>query len=412
MNLLKNLRAKFASDKVTATKVVDLLNKGYSLMQISGDLYNIPEIRTAINFIAEKVACVAFKHVREDEAGTIKLVKDRVNYVLQTRANPKQCPQVFFTRAITQTLLYNNCFIMPEWDNNGSLKWLYVLPFTQFEFLADQQGRTLIKFLSNDSYMFYYDDIIHLQRFPTDKGGAAKQATSNYIQIVNTIESQAVNDAQTSGRIAALLQVKTSLKGTDMLKKLNEFKDLFLNAENTTGFGMIGAEYDVHKLDLKVNPLNKELLTDIVKALYNYFGVSPEIINNSASELSYEQFIDNTIKPCVYQIEEEFTYKLFTENETFHNNKIIGETIDLEISTLSAKTMFFDKMLYHGIFSGNEVRRRLGMGRVESLDAYRPNLNSVDASKINQYQGVEGGGTDANGQGDGNSTKQETSNTI
>lgn len=393
MKLWDNIRSKFQGNKVTVTKVVDLLNRGYSLMQISSDIYNIPEIRTAINFIAEKVACVPFRHIREDAEGNIVRVKDRVEFVLSVRANPKQCPQIFWTQAITNTLLYNNCFIMPEWDDSGNLKWMHILPFTTFEF-GEENGRITITFGS--SYKFYYDDIIHLQRFPCDKGGSSRQATGNYIQIVNTLQTQAVKDSETSGRIAALLQVKTSLKGTDMQKKLKEFKDLFLNAENSTGFGMIGAEYDVHKLDLKINPLNKELLDQIIKAIYNYFGVSPEIINNTASELTYEQFVDNTIKPIVYQIEEESSYKLFSETELYHNNRISGETIDLEISTLSAKTVFFDKMLYHGVFNGNEVRKRLGMGRVEGLDSYRTNLNGVDATKINTYQGVGGDEGNAN----------------
>lgn len=364
-------------------------------MQISGDIYNIPEIRTAINFIAEKVACVPLNHVREDLDGNIKPVSGRTNFVLRTRANPKQGPQVFWTLAITQTLLHNNCFIMPEWDDAGSLKWLHILPFTTFEF-GEENGRITISFLS--SYKFYYDDIIHLQRFPTQSGGASRQATGNYIQIINTIQNQAVKDSETSGRIAALLQVKTALKGTDMQKKLNEFKDLFLNAENSTGFGMIGAEYDVHKLDLKINPLNKELLDKVIDAIYNYFGVSREIVNCNASELSYEQFVDNTIKPLVYQIEEETSYKLFSENELYHNNKILGEIIELEISTLSAKTVFFDKMLYQGVFSRNEVRKRLGCGRVSGLDEYRANLNSVAADKINAYQGVGGDGNGDTGQ--------------
>lgn len=392
LGLFNFFRSKFSSNKVTASKVIDLLNKGYSLMQISSDIYSIPEIRTAINFIAEKVACVPFRHIREDPDGNVKKVRSRFDYVFRVRTNPKQGPQVFMTQAITNVLLYNNCYILPEWDAAGNIKWLHILPFTQGVF-GEKDGRITITF--NSQYEFYYDDIVHLQRFPTHTGGTQRQATGNYIDIVNTIQSQAVNDAKTSGRIAALLQVKTALKGTDMQKKLTEFKDLFLSAENSTGFGMIGAEYDVHKLDLKLNPLNKELLDQVIRAIYNYFGVSPEIINGAASELIYEQFVDNTIKPLVYQGEEEFTYKLFTETETYHNNCISGDLIDLEISTLIAKTSFYDKMLYQGVFSRNEVRRRMGESRVEGLDEYRANLNSVAADKINDYQGVGGGVADA-----------------
>lgn len=387
MGFLDKLRSKFTRNKVTASKVIDLINRSYPLTQISSNIYNIPEIRTAINFIAEKVASVYLYHAKEDEQGNISRIRGKIQNVLSIRTNPKQNPQMFWTQAITTCLLYNNCFIMPEWDDVGGLKWMYIMPFTTCEY-GQENEKVTVTFAS--SYKFYYEDIIHLQKFPSFRGGTDSQSIGNYTKIINTLQSQAVNDAETSGRIAALLQVKTALKGSDMQRKINEFRDLFLTSENTTGFGMIGAEYDIHNLNLKQNPLNKELLDQTVNAVYNYFGVSPEIINNAANELQYEQFIDNTIKPWVYQIEEELTYKLFSDKEITRNNRILGETIDLEISALSTKTAFYDKMLYQGVLNRNEIRKRLGMGRIDGLDEYRTNLNSVAADKINYYQGVGG----------------------
>ena len=204
------------------------------------------------------------------------------------------------------------------------------------------------------------------------------------------MQNQAVNDSESSGRINALLQVKTQLKDIDMKKKLDSFKDLFMTAENTTGMGMIGAEYDVHKLDLKINPLNTQLLTDITKQLYNYFGPSYEIINGTAGELEYEQFIDNKAKPIIYQIQEELTYKLFSKNEIYFYNKIQAETVDLEISTLSAKTAFYKEMVYGTIMNRNEIRRRLGMPKgPKELDQFLGNKNFETLPAGNYV--VEGG---------------------
>jgi HK97 family phage portal protein len=361
LGLIASIKNYLSRDKLTATKIIDLLNRGYSLIQINRALYDIPEIRMAINFIAEKVASVPFYHIRADTDNNQTVLNDRLHFVLTVRTNPYQGPQVFWTAAITTLLLTNNCFIMPDWgDVNGNIRAMYILPFTAFEF-SQLDGRLIITFTSNAPYSFYYDDIIHLQRFPTQKGGAPKQATSNYTTIVSTMQAQAVKDSETSGRIAALLQVKSQLKGSDMKKKLDEFKELFLTAENTTGFGMIGAEYDVHKLDMSKTALDTNLLKSIIGYLYNYFGVSTEIISNTANELQYEQFVDNTIKPIVYQIEEELTYKLFSDNEIYHFNRVQAELVDLEISTLSAKTTFYKEMIFGSVMNRNEIRRRLGI---------------------------------------------------
>lgn len=381
------------SDTVTASKVIDLLNRGAPLVSFGRELYNIPEVRTVINFIAEKVGSVPFYHARSDSEGYIEQVNDRTQYVLSIRSNPYQTPQVFWTYVVTRLLLSNNVFIMPDWDDTGKLQALYVLPFTQFQFSQDADGKLTIRFPYAGNYEFYYDDIVHLQRFPTQIGGAQKQATSGYVQIVNTLQEQAVKDSVNSQRIAALLQVKTQLKGSDMKKKLDEFKDLFLTSENTTGFGMIGAEYEVHNLDMKLNPLNKDVLEAIVSYLYVYFGASKEIITNTASELQFEQFIDNTIKPIVFQIEEELTYKLFSTNEINHNNRIFAELIDLEISTLSAKTTFFKEMYFSGVMNRNEIRKRIGMSRgPKELDAYMESKNFQTLPAGNYT--VKGGETD------------------
>lgn len=384
------------SESVTVSKIIDLLNRGAPLISFGRELYNIPEVRTAINFIAEKVGSVPFYHARADTEGNAELINDRVQYVLSVRTNPYQSPQVFWTYVVTRLLLSNNVFIMPDWDETGRLRALYALPFTQFQFAQSKDGQLTIKFPYAANYEFFYDDIIHLQRFPTQVGGVQKQATAGYVQIVNTLQDQAVKDSVNSQRIAALLQVKTQLKGSDMKKKLDEFKELFLTSENTTGFGMIGAEYDVHNLDMKVNPLNKDVLEAIVSYLYIYFGASKEIITNTANELQYEQFIDNTIKPIVYQIEEELTYKLFSDTEVYHNNKILAEMIDLEISTLSAKTTFFKEMLFGGVMNRNEIRKRIGMPKgPQDLDAFMESKNFQTLPAGNYT--VKGGETDEDG---------------
>ena len=376
IGLFSNVRNYFQKDKLTETKLINMLNQGYSILQVNRQLYNIPEVRTAINFVAEKIASVPFYHIRGDTEGNLEMVNDSFQYVLNVRTNKYQGPQVFWTQMITNYLVANNAFAMPEWNDNGTLSAIYVLPFTQFEFTQDENGKLIIIFSGNLNYSFYYDDIIHLQRFPTNKGGASKQATGNYTSMVGTMQNQAVKDSETSGRVSALLQVKSQLKASDMKKRLDEFKNTFQTSENTTGFGMVGAEYELLPFNFKNSPLNTQLLTDITKQLYNYFGPSYEIINGTASELEYEQFIDNKAKPIIYQIEEELTYKLFSSKEVSFYNKIQAETVDLEISTLSAKTSFYKEMVYGTIMNRNEIRRRLGMARGPAeLDKFLGNKN-------------------------------------
>ncbi len=352
-------------ETITAAQIIDLLNRGTPLVGFGRQLYDIPEVRTAINFVAEKVASVPFYHARADNDGNFEeQSRSKIQYVLGIRTNPYQGPQVFWTYVITRLLLSNNVYIFPDWDDAGQLRGLYVLPFTTHEFFDAPNGGVGIKFPdASGKYDFYYSDIVHLQRFPTQSGGARKQATRGYVEIVDTMQEQAVKDSKNSQRIAALLINKAQLKSSDQKKRLEEFKETFLTAENTTGFGMIGPDYEVKDLNLKSTPLNKELLESIVNYLYVYFGGSREIFTHTANEIQLSQFVVNTILPIIYQIEEELTYKLFSLNEIGHGNKVQSEMADLEINTMAAKTTFFKEMMFGGVMTRNEVRRRIGLSR-------------------------------------------------
>lgn len=399
MGLWKRLANAFKpeGETITAAQIIDSLQRGTPLMSFGRNLYDTPEIRVAINFVAEKIGSIPFYHARADNDGNVAVLNSRMQYVLGVRTNPLQTPQVFWTYITTRLLLANNVYMFADWDDAGNLRAIYPLPYAQHEFRQSQDGRIVIRFpAGGEKAAFYYDDIIHLQRFPTATGGAFKQATGGYTEVVATLQAQAVKDSKNSQRIAALLINKSQLKATDQKKKLEEFKELFLTSENTTGFGMIGSEYDVHNLNMSQTPLNKDVLETIVGYLYTYFGGSRGVFTHTANELELEQFIANTIRPIAYQIEEELTYKLFSATEIGHNNKILAELIDLEISTLSAKTTFYKEMIFGSVMTRNEIRRRVGLPRGPAeLDKFAESKN-FQTLEPGTYT-VKGGGIDANG---------------
>lgn len=363
-------------------------------------LYSIPEIRTAINFIAEKTASVPLRHVRVGGAGELLPLDDAVQRALAVRPNPYNTPQAFINVIVTRLLVNGHAYVYPEWEGKY-LKGLFPLPFTSHEMETDKAtGMTWILFNSDTGKMkFMLDDLIILSRFPALGEGrnltTYTDPVSNYVTILGTIQGQAVTDVETAGRVTGLIRSKIPLVGEDMQKKLDEFKRLYMTAENTTGLGAIDPNYDFIPIDLKKLPLNVELLNVITKQLYNYYGVSADIINGSATELQYEQFVDNTVKPICYQLEEELTYKLFTSREVSEGHRVQASTIDLEISTLQAKTTFIKEMIFAGVFNRNEARNFLGRGKgpVE-LDEYKISKNFGSTKLEPGTYKVEGGEED------------------
>ena len=272
-------------DSVTVARLINLLANGYSPLSIFGrELDNIPEVRTAVNFVAEKVATLQILHIQEDTQGNQKIIKDEFDWVLNVRPNQLQTPTTFMTRVISQLWLSNNSFILPEWTNKGTLGALYPVPMQNFDIKQNRNGDYEVIF-SGFGMSFPYSELIHLQRFPRNNRGATRQSTGSYVTVVNSMQNQAIKDADSSGRVQAILKTTADLKSKDMKAKIQEFKELFQTSENSTGMGMIGGTYDIQELKLKTSVLDVNVLNSITSNLLNYFATSKELINGNASEL-------------------------------------------------------------------------------------------------------------------------------
>lgn len=376
--------------KVIVTKVIDLLNTGISLWQIDKKLTEIPEVRIAVNSIAEKVAMIPLHHSILTPKGTGLFIEnqyDDIDYILNIRTNKYQSAHVFIINVVSRLLYQNNVFCLIEWDyTNGTLKSIYPLPFTQFEF-AEKEGRVYVVF-PQATTAIEYCDLLHFQRFPDTKNGMKTQATDNYVQLVTAMQMQSVKNMQNSGKIKALLSTKVALKDKDMKKKLDEFKTNYLTSENVTGLGMISSEYEVVPVDLNIEALDEKLLNQITKRLYNYFGTSEEIVSLKADELQYAQYIKNTIKPISEQIIEEMTFKLLTQKEITDKHRITADYLDIEISTLSSKTLYYDKAIYGGYMTRNEVRAREGLSWIDGGDELLTNKNAIAVKEVNKLKEV------------------------
>lgn len=352
--------------------------KGYAPGLLGRTITEIPEIRTAINSIAERVASVPWSHARVSPDGSYQALQGPIHNALSIRPNPFNTPQSNMTLVVTRMLLYNNAYILPEWDEGGNLKWLWPLPFAYHDIVTKEDGRAYIRFAGMaGGYEFPWTDIIHLQRFPTGKAGVNRQATTNYETILNAIEQQAVIDAANSNKLNILLQPTKQFKSAQAKAELETFKQDYLTVENTTGYGVLPYDYSVIKdVSPKNVPLNVEMLNTVVGALYAYFGTSQKIVNMTATEQEFIQYVDGTIKPIVYQIEQEFTYKLCSLKEIAHGQRIQANLIDLEIANIRDKTQFLKEMTFAGMISPNEGRLLMGLPRGDkSLDKIQQSKN-------------------------------------
>ena len=160
-------------------QVANIINRYYGgdwqyfVWNYANQIQNIPEVKCAIEKIADIFSSVDIYNERVDKIGNVTYVEDATLRVLKYKPNPLQNSTQFYKNVITKLLLDNNVFIEPVFDMSGNLKALYPLPTKAFQ-LSKDNNNAYVQFYDaykNPQEKYNLDDIIYLNRFNTLSGG-------------------------------------------------------------------------------------------------------------------------------------------------------------------------------------------------------------------------------------------------
>lgn len=365
----------------------------YFVWNYANQIYDIPEVRIAIEKISNIFSSMPIYHKRVDKNGNTTYLEDDITKILRYRPNPLQNGNQFIRNTITQLLIENNAFLEPIFDNKtGKLKQIYPLPNKNFKFeMDDSNNFAYVQFYdarSNPTKKYNLDNLIYLSRFCTLSGGKPNDL-GLYQTVIKSLGEQIVNVADPK-KPRAILQSKQigqgNLKDRDKSGAAAEVQADFVN--NVQGLAYLDAMWNITPINWNENDVNKDLRESVINTVYNYFGINERIINNTATEEEMELFIATQIKPTAQQLEEEFTNKLFTENEYYFGHRIEFDYYALSVSTLQAKTALFGVAIRQGILNIDECREMLGQPPLADGygQKYRVTADTVDIKIADRYQ--------------------------
>jgi HK97 family phage portal protein len=354
-------------------------------------IYDIPEVRTAIESFADIFSSIPKYVERVNKNGNIDYYENQMSRVLTLKANPLQNSTQFWKNTITRLMLDNNVFIEPIWDSVGNLSSLYVLPKDNFKF--ELNGNSAKVTFTGINKTYNLSQLIYLNRFAEITGGT-NNSLGLYETVIQSLAQQAIN-------VASPNKVKAFLQGTKgsspLLRKEDRagtMEDFKLNMdENVQGVSYLDGQWTVTPINWQENDVNRELMQFVVNTVYNYFGITTEIINNKASEVEYQLFVRNKVEPLARQIEQEFTSKLFTQREIEFGNKIELDTFNLTVGTMQAKAQLFSVGLRQGVLSIDDAREMIGLAPLpDGLgQAIRVTADTMDIKYVNEMQKAQKG---------------------
>lgn len=363
-------------------------NIGLFAWNYAQNIYSIPEVRTAIEKFASIFSVIPKYFERKDKNGYVFYYEDESARVINVKANPLQNATQFWCNAITQLLLNSNVFIEPVFDaKTAKLKALYVLPNDHFDFSL-HDNRATVSF-AGTGRTYDMKDLIYLNRFASLAGGK-RNDLGLYETVIQALASQAINVANPK-KPRAILQASSvgglgNLKTQDRKGTLNDLKGNFDEAVN--GIVYFDPQWKVTPINWQENDVNRELMKLVIEIVYNYFSITENIINNKATELEWSMFVKTSLEPIAKQVEQEFTAKLFTKREQEFGNRLELDVFNLSISTLQAKTAYFNVVSRQGIHNIDEMREIVGYPPLPNGlgQMYRVTADTVDITNVNEYQ--------------------------
>ena len=178
-------------------------------------------------------------------------------------------------------------------------------------------------------------------------------------------------------------------------EKLKEEKAAFINdylqISNDGGIVALDQKAEYQPIESKPVILSAEQTQEVKSKIYDYLGVTENIVNSSYTEDEFSAFYESTIEPFAVALSMEFTAKVFTDREQAFGNSIVFESGRLQFSSNKTKVELIKELMPLGLLTVNQALEILNMPGIEGGDKRLQTLNVVDANKANQYQLTKAG---------------------
>lgn len=388
MNFIGKLFKKNKSP--TNTKQVEIMNGNPAIFTpFSGNAYENDIYRAAIDAIARNAAKLKPVHVITIE-GKRKDGSNLLNRILQVRPNPYMTAYDMIYKLVTHYYLYNNAFAYLQKDDKGNLIAMYPLSPLNMEYLSDVKGELYCRFIfmGGKEFILHFNDVFAIRRFfnSNDLLGDTNTAILPTLDLAHTQSEGIENSIRSSGSIRGILKYNQVLSPENLKKEKEAFINDYLSINNNGGIAALDSKMDYIPLENNSVMIDDKQLSAIKQKIYDYLGVSENIINSTYSENEWSAFYESVIEPLGLQFSLELTEKLFTKREQSFGNSILMEANRLQFASNTTKTNILKELMPLGLFTINQALEILNLPSVEDGDRRIQTLNVANTDIVDKYQ--------------------------
>ncbi len=332
-----------------------------------GAIYESEIVRAAIDARA--------RHISKLKVETIGTANPSLQSKLALGPNQWQTWSQFLYRVSTILDVTNTAFIVPVLDERLYTTGVFpVLPARCS--LTEYEGEIWLRYEfrhgQHAAVEFSKCAVLTKHQYKSDFFGdsnAPLKETMQLIHIQNQGIEEGVKNAATFRFMATLNNFSSA---ADLAKERERFTETNLSTESKSGgFLLFPNTYkDVKQIDVKPYSVDAEQMKQIRENVFNYFGVSEAVLQNSAKNEELEGFFDGAIEPFAIQFSEAMTKMLFSERERAQGSYLIANANRLQYMSTSQKVQMAQQLLDRGVMSRNEARELFNYGTIEGGDEF------------------------------------------
>lgn len=345
-------------------------------------LDHCPEIVTACRVIAETIASMTIHLMANTDRGDQR-IQNELSRKLDINPNRFMTRKTFMETLVMNELLYGhgNSVVVPL-TKNGLLDDLVPIPPADVTFTPVGYGYTV----RINGEEFDPDEVLHFTHNPDPNRpwmGKGYQVLlrdlATNLKQASVTEKGFMSSEYKPSLIVKVDGLTQEFAGVEGRKKLE--KEFLEGNETGKPWFIPGGLVDVEQVrplslaDLAISDmvqLNKRTIAAII-------GVPPFVLGvGDFQQDAWNAFIRNTVAPIAKGIEQEMTRKLIIKDEWFLRLNV-RSMYDYDLKTLAE---VYGTLSDKGLYTGNEVRDRLGDSPLEGLDELRILENYIPNDKI------------------------------
>lgn len=309
-------------------------------------------------------------------------------------ANDRQNFFVLMQNAIIRMLLSGNAYLFPRWGRDGAMKSLCLLSDGSVSYEVERNIYHVDDYTWGVHGSFKPSQLIHLKNKSLD-GGYTGVSTIQYASASMSLSANA--DRQTNEGIMSGNQRSGFLTGGDATKGLGALSDSTadevaerINRQIRQGHRIIRVpgsmsfvESSMSNSDVELLEIRKYTVLDVCR----FFGVHPYMVfadqstNYKEAENSQINFLNQTLRPILRQIEQEFSIKLIPRSLRA-KRRVCFDLKGLFATSLNSRSEYIKTSIESGTMTPNEGRILEGRQPLEGGDRLFITCNVAPADAL------------------------------